>query len=346
VQTGDRALGLSIPVQDELAITDVLRLVGAAEDEGYDWLVIGEIAGPEVFAVLGAAAVSTRRIGLATGVLSIYGRSPSLMAMGFATLDALAPGRIMAGVGASSAMIAGWHGREFDRPVRRMRDTVAGLRAVLTGERVDIVDGETPTPAFRLTPGGASIPVLVAAIQPRMLELAAQIADVVYLAFCPDDQIGHHVAAIRQAEVAAGRAPGSVAIGLTLNAYAGDDLERADDRIRRFLLNYAALPTHGPAFKSLAARMAEPLALAAAGERDRAAAAIDADVVSLVCAIGSGRDVFDRVRSLWDRGIDLVALHALSPDRRDAAATEQTMVNVAAARRAAHPGTTAGGGSA
>lgn len=116
--SGQRRLGISLPVQNELSITAQLTLITAADRVGYDWLVLGEIAGPEAFALLGAAAVSTTDIGLATGILSIYGRSPALLAMGFPTLDALAPARVVAGIGASSALIAAdWHGRAFEQPI-------------------------------------------------------------------------------------------------------------------------------------------------------------------------------------------------------------------------------------
>lgn len=211
---------------------------------------------------------------------------------------------------------------------------VAVLQQALTGQRVDVTDGLVPTKRFRLTPAGTDrVPIVIAAIQPRMLRLAAEVADVVYLAFCPESEIARHVAMVRDAEAAAGRERGSVAIALTVNSYAGPDVERVDRRMRKFLLHYAGLPTHGPTFVSLADQVSEAIALDRAGEQDKAIDAIGPDVVSQICAIGSPDSVMDRVERMWDLGADQVTLHTLTADRGDVLAPMATLQEVAHARR-------------
>ena len=73
-----------MPIDDGLGVPEYLRLARAAEDSGYDSVWAGEVAGPEVFSLLGVLAASTSRVRLGTGIASVYPRSPALAAMGFA----------------------------------------------------------------------------------------------------------------------------------------------------------------------------------------------------------------------------------------------------------------------
>jgi alkanesulfonate monooxygenase SsuD/methylene tetrahydromethanopterin reductase-like flavin-dependent oxidoreductase (luciferase family) len=100
------AVAVALPVQDELAAPDYVRLGELAEAEGYHTVFFGEIAGGEAFAVLGAMAQATHRIRLAQGVVSIYTRGPVLTGMGFASLASLAPGRAM-GLDGSHTIVEG-----------------------------------------------------------------------------------------------------------------------------------------------------------------------------------------------------------------------------------------------
>ncbi|MGB3411775.1 MAG: LLM class flavin-dependent oxidoreductase [Microthrixaceae bacterium] len=326
LRPGHRLLACSLPVQDELPVPALLDLAIQAEDLGYDWLFLGEIAGPEAFSLLGAIAASTDSIGLATSIVSIYGRSPALLAMGYATLDALAPGRILAGVGAGSRLIAeDWHDRPFEQPAKRMAEVVTSIRTLLTGQRVREIGELAPVSRFRLMPATShEVPILVAAIQPRMLKVAGAVADFVYLAFCPEDEIGERISLVRQGAEEAGRDPKEVTIGLTLNVYAGDELEAAERRMRKFVLHYASLPTHQEGFAAHRAQLTKALALLEDGDRDGAAAALPWEVVDRVAAIGTPAEVASRVSRYWDAGIDVMALHVLGAGDGDVSGPRQT----------------------
>ncbi len=330
LRRGERQLACSLPVQDELPIPELVDMAVEAEQLGYDWLFLGEIAGPEVFSMLGAIAVSTERIGLATSIVSIYGRSPALLGMGFATLDALAPGRILGGVGAGSRLIAeDWHDRPFEQPAKRMDEVVRTVRTILSGQRVRELGELAPVKRFRLMPDTPhDVPILVAAIQPRMLHVAGAVADFVYLAFCPEDEIAERIELVRRGAEAAGRDPDEVVIGLTLNVYAGDDLEAADRRMRRFVLHYASLPTHQEGFAKHRDKLQEALALLEAGDRDAAAMTLPREVVDRVAAIGTPAEVAQRVERCWDEGIDVMALHVLGAGDGDTVGPRQTAERV------------------
>lgn len=165
--------GLTIPVTDPLGeLADTARALHAA---GFTQLWSAETARFDAFTPLSVAASAVPGLTVGTAVASVFARGPGMLAMNAAALADLVPGRFLLGIGASSrAMTEGWHASVFDRPLERVRDTVRFLRSALAGERVS---GEFTTFAvreFRLERAPATPPpILVAALRPRMIEMAA-----------------------------------------------------------------------------------------------------------------------------------------------------------------------------
>ena len=107
------------------------------EAAGVDMVLIPEIYGFDQVSVLGFVAASTERIGLMTGIVNVYSRSPALIAQTAATIDALSGGRFTLGLGTSGAqVIEGWHGVPFTKPLGRTRDTIDICRKVWSGDKV------------------------------------------------------------------------------------------------------------------------------------------------------------------------------------------------------------------
>jgi hypothetical protein len=92
-------VAIALPVEDGLAAADYVGLAELAERCGYDAVLAGEVAGPEVFGLLGMIAARTTSIRIGSGIVGCYARPPALTAMGFAALASGAPGRVIAGVG-------------------------------------------------------------------------------------------------------------------------------------------------------------------------------------------------------------------------------------------------------
>ena len=117
------------------SLDDAIARVRLAEDLGYDAAYVTHIAGRDSLTVLAGYAAATSRIGLGTGVVPIYTRTPATMAMTAATLHEQSGGRLRLGLGVSHrAVVEGWHGQTIDKPVAEMREYVAILRAILAGE--------------------------------------------------------------------------------------------------------------------------------------------------------------------------------------------------------------------
>ncbi|HCB34487.1 MAG TPA: LLM class F420-dependent oxidoreductase [Acidimicrobiaceae bacterium] len=170
----------------------IARHVSDLESAGVDLVWGGEIYGYDLVSTLAFLAARTERVKLMTGILPVYSRSPALIAQTAMTLDTLSGGRFVLGLGTSGPqVIEGWHGVPFVKPLGRTRDVVEICRKVWSGDKV-VHDGATvslPLPAGTGTglgkplklmckPLRRDIPIAVAAIGPRNVELAAEIAQI------------------------------------------------------------------------------------------------------------------------------------------------------------------------
>jgi alkanesulfonate monooxygenase SsuD/methylene tetrahydromethanopterin reductase-like flavin-dependent oxidoreductase (luciferase family) len=302
-----RSVGVSLPVQDELAPADYVGLAARAEEYGFASVFLGEIAGTDAFALLGAIAARTERIRLGTGIVSLYSRSVPQLAMATATLDGLAPGRFVLGLGCSTrGVVEDWHGRSFHGS-SGVPAVLEPLRRLLAGESVNLSDSPGPYRRFRLMPPSRhDVPVILAAIGPGMLQTAARCADGVYLAFCPVEETRQRIRIVHKA------AERPVTSMLSVNAYAGPDLEGGMRRMREFLLRYFLLPTHRRGFgEADTTALEHAVQLWRDGARSQAIDAVPDRVVQRFAVVGSGSDVAERVRAYWAAGIDHVVLHVL-----------------------------------
>src|SRR5437764_3201686 len=164
--------------------SEIVELVQLAERLGYDSAWVAEGHGGDQFAILAACAVQTSRIRFGTGISSVFVRSAPTIGMAAATLDQLSNGRFILGLGSSHRVqVEPEHGIPFVRPTARLTDTIAIVRALVRdgvvshrGETITIERFDLWFPPLR-----SAIAIYVAALFPRMLELAGQLADGVLL---------------------------------------------------------------------------------------------------------------------------------------------------------------------
>ncbi|HVL33765.1 MAG TPA: LLM class flavin-dependent oxidoreductase, partial [Actinomycetota bacterium] len=159
----------------------LLAIAREAEDLGYHAVWCSEVYTYDAFTTLTQIACATSQIHIGTNIAQIYARTPALLATTSASLDQLSGGRFVLGVGASGPqVIEGWHGVPYDRPVQRTREIIEICRKVWSGQRV-LHSGTVFTldKGLKLLNTGhrADIPIYVAALGPKNVEMTAEMAD-------------------------------------------------------------------------------------------------------------------------------------------------------------------------
>ena len=154
-----------------------IRLAVGAEELGYARFGAAEGWTYDAVALLAQIAGVTSRIGLATGVLPVWSRTPAAIAMAAASLQRASAGRFALGLGASSPpLVEGLHGIVWERPISRMRTTLVAVRALLDGARVPLDRDDVR--ALRLgAPPESRVPIYLAALAPSSVRLAGELAD-------------------------------------------------------------------------------------------------------------------------------------------------------------------------
>src|SRR3954469_6101995 len=218
---------------------------GRAESLGYHSAYVTHIAGRDSLTVLAAYACRPERIGLGTGLLPIYSRTPAATAQTAATLDELSGGRMVLGIGVSHRLtLEGRSGPRIARPGREMREYAGAVRAILRGEQPPAGNEKFPT-GFRFMgyEPRADLPVYIAGLSPAMLRLAGEIGDGVMLWLCNPDYVRDVVVPeVTKGRERAGKELDGFDVVAAVPAAVTDDPDRARDRMRADLVPYFSLP--------------------------------------------------------------------------------------------------------
>src|SRR6266540_3113992 len=288
---------LGVSLRDIGVSADVLTgWADAAEAGGYSGIWMPDVGGHDALSTLAAFAATTRRVLLGTGVVPVFSRSPVLLAQTAATMDDLSGGRFVLGLGAGAKWPAEhWFGASWGDLFARLEATVAAVRAVAAGKEADVAWEGGDARGFKLgfPPARPHPPVVLAALNPRMLALAGRIADGVLLNWLPLDAAADAVAQVRQAATEAGRDPATVVVGCYVRAGIADV-----DRV-------AAAPP------------AERLGL------------VSDQTVGTLVATGSAAQVAERLEAYRQAGVDLPVLYPLPAGDHPAARVMATLTALA-----------------
>ena len=175
-----------------LSVEQVLECTKMASETEIDSIWIPETWGMESFSMLGAVANSTRIQKIGSSIINIYSRSPSTIAMGSATIDTLSDGRLILGLGTSSIpIVEDFHGEKFESPVQRMREYVEIIRLSLSKKQINYSGKIFNLKNFTLLiePKRQSIPIYLAAINQKMVNLTWELGDGVIFYLRPLDEM-------------------------------------------------------------------------------------------------------------------------------------------------------------
>ena len=262
--------GTAFTIRDPLPWPDVAVNAREAEELGYTAVFLPETGARDTLVTLAGLAADTRELVLGTGVIPMGARTPRLAAMAAATVQERSGGRHVLGVGT---------GRAAPGALGRLEDYVKEIR--------DVVGGSAPGAALRL-PLPAPVPIWIAALGPKAVRLAGQIADGVILNWCTPKRVAEARDAIRATAGEAGRDPGAVTIAVYVRAsFSG----RADEALLAAAAEYASYPAYARQFEAMGV---DPSPEA---------------VVEAVCLRGDPSRARERVEAYREAGADLPVVY-------------------------------------
>jgi len=156
----------------------IVRAAVLADELGYEIFALPEGWGLDPAPVLTEIALRTARISLASGILSVWGRTPATLAMTAATLHQISGGRYVLGLGASTrALVEGFHDTPFEHPAAKLRDVVTKVRALLAGQPAQLGHAPAARPLRLGQPPAPEVPIWVAALGEHTVRVAAESGD-------------------------------------------------------------------------------------------------------------------------------------------------------------------------
>ena len=227
-------------------VSERLHRISEAEADGFDSYWLPQHFGADMLTVIAMAGMQTNRIELGTAVIPTYPRHPVALAQQALTAQVAAGGRLTLGIGVSHrSTIEGWLGLPYAHPARHMEEYLSVLRPLLRESSVDFqgrefqVAGELQIPDADMV----SCPVVIAALGPRMLEIAGRLSEgAVTWMTGPNTLRDHVVSLVNEAAAAAGNPAPRVCVGMPIAVT--DHPDRARARADRLFQHYAVLPSY------------------------------------------------------------------------------------------------------
>jgi F420-dependent oxidoreductase-like protein len=328
-------LGLKL-AYDGKDLSSVVALAELAERAGLDSVWAAEAYGADAVSLLSFIAGRTSRIGLGSGILQMPARTPANTAMTAMSLDALSGGRFTLGLGASGPQVVeGWHGVAYGKPLQRSREYLAIVRQVLARETVAYqgatyhipYDGADATglgkslrssmPALR-----PELPIYLAAIGPRNVALAAEIADGWLPTFYSPGHPDVFADSLNAGFARGNRAREQFTILPTAYVRVGPRLEECCDALRPFFSLYiGGMGARGRNFyfdlicrygyEDVAVKVQD---LYLDGQVREATAAVPDSLIDDMCLVGPIPRIAERLEAWRQSGVDGILLRTSQPE--------------------------------
>ena len=320
---------ITMPLSYAGGFRESARRVAELEKAGLDMVWVAEVYGFDAPSLMGYLAALTETVKIASGILPIYSRTPTLTAMTAAGVDALSGGRFELGLGASGPqVIEGWHGVAYDAPIGRTREIIEICRKVWAREAPVVHDGryyQLPLPEEKGTglgkplkmigrPVRPRIPVWVASLGDKNVQMTAEVADgwLPFL-FIPDKakQVWGEPLAAGTAKRDPALGPLQIAAGGLLAIGEGDDVAKVRELSRPTVALYVGgMGARGRNFYNDLARRygfekeaAEIQDLYLSGRKDEAAALVPDELLEYTTLCGPASYVAERVAAFKEAGV-------------------------------------------
>ena len=227
---------LSYSLGSLLTVEQVLSCSRKLNEFKPDTIWIPETWGMENFSMLSMASKENNFSKIGSSIVNIYSRSPSLIAMGAATIDTISNKRLVLGLGTSSQpLVEDFHGDKFERPLKRMKECVEIIRLILSGKTINYSGEIFSLKNFSLLikPPRDTIPIYLAAVNQKMVELTWKIADGVIFYLRPKSEIKSTLASMRSEK--------KIDVSLQIITCVNEDSEKAIVRAKKTLAFYVSV---------------------------------------------------------------------------------------------------------
>jgi F420-dependent oxidoreductase-like protein len=314
---------------------DFPLLARAAEQLGFSVVWAAEAFSSDAPSVLAWLAGQTTTIDLGSAAMQIPARSPAMTAMTAATIDAISGGRFRLGLGVSGPQVAeGWHGTRFADPLGRTREYVDVVRLALRRNapepltyqgqhyRLPLPDGPGKALRLAMRPVRERVPVYLAAVGPRNVELAGEIADGWLAVFLDPDFAAAHLACLRAGRQRAGAGLDGFDLVANLPLVVGEDVAACADPVRMYTAHY--LGGMGSREQNFYNRLAVQMGHGGAAREVQdhylarrlraAAAAVPDTLVDRTALLGPVERIADRLRAYADAGVTTVSVIVFARD--------------------------------
>ncbi len=301
-----------------LPLSEFPALAREAETRGYRTAWVGEASGAEAIVLSTLIATHTTSIGIANGVIPVQTRTPVVYGQAAATLAHLAPGRFGLGLGLSSEVIVGhWHGLPFAPSIQQMREAVQIIRMTAAGERVNFDGQFYKLENFRLAISAPSPAprIYLAALGPRMCELAGEVADGVLLNWIPPSAMAASVGHVEAGAKRAGRRLPDVDVAVYVRTCVTDDRGAVREALARDITGYAIVNAYARFFADcgFAEEVEAVNAAWKAGDRAAAVKGISGRVLDGLGAVGPPDECRDQIAAFASTGATPVVLPFAPP---------------------------------
>jgi len=294
---------LSYSLGSLLTVEQVLVCSKKLNEFKPDTIWIPETWGMENFSMLGLASKENKFSKIGSSIINTYSRSPSLIAMGAATVDTISNKRLVLGLGTSSQpLVEDFHGDKFERPLKRIKECVEIIRLILSGDMVNY-SGEIFTLknfSLLIKPPRDTIPIYLAAVNQKMVELTWKIADGVIFYLRPKSEIKTTLAKMQNQK--------KIDTSLQIITCVNEDSEKAITRAKKTLAFYVSVGKIYREFLALNGFENETKNIFEEYEKNRLQSnheLVPESMVNELCIAGTPDECKTQLKQFRETGIDL-----------------------------------------
>ena len=289
--------------------TDIVDCIQLADELGYESAWMAEGHGGDQFSVLTACALRTKNILLGTSITSVFVRSAPTIAMAAATVDHFSQGRFVLGLGTShKVQVEPEHGLLFEKAVPRLRECVQIVRSLLQKGEVSYQGSvyNIENFDFWFEPFRKEIPIYVAAVFPKMLEVCGEIAQGALMTWCTLEHAETAAWHVAEGAKRAGRNPNEVEVATLLPCAAGSSGDGAMEGLKTNIARYAA---RFPRYRRLMENAGFTEELQAVrrawneGDQEKAVGLVPAELIDKIALVGSADQCRARLEEYRRAGI-------------------------------------------